>query len=135
MKTNTAISPDYAAQRHKTHVRVAMSLYAVMLLACVYCIKHTPPGPLHILLALLPTLPVIWVMWSWVVLISSTDELQRRVYLESLAIAAGVTAFLSLTYGFLEDFAGLPHIPAWWTFVLISGVSGATGCLLWRRYR
>lgn len=135
MKTKTLLSPDAAKQRHKTHVRVAMSLYAVMLLACVYSIKHTPPGPLHILLALLPTLPVMWVMWSWVVLISRADELQRRVYLESLAIAAGVTAFLSLTYGFLEDFAGLPHIPVWWTFVLISGVSGATGCLLWRRYR
>ena len=68
-------------------------------------------------------------------LLSRTDELQRRVYLESLAIAAGVTAFLSLTYGFLEDFAGLPHIPAWWTFVLIGTVWGATSCLLWRRYQ
>lgn len=135
MKTNAAISPDAAAQHHKNLVKVAMSLYAVMLLACVYCIKRTPPGPLHIVLALVPTLPVIWIMCSLVVFLSRTDELQRRVYLESLAVAAGVTAFLSLTYGFLEDFAGLPHIPAWWTFVLISTVSGATGCLLWRRYR
>ena len=66
MKTKSLLSPDAAKQRHKTHVRVAMSLYAVMLLTCVYCIKHDPPGPLDLLLALLPTLPVIWVMWSMV---------------------------------------------------------------------
>ncbi len=135
MKTKSPISPDAANTRHKRHVWIGMSIYVVTLLACVKLIKATPPGPLHYLLAILPTLPVIWVMWSLFSFLTHADELQRRVHLEALAVAAGVTAFLSLTYGFLEDFAGLPHIPAWWTFVVIDMVWGATGCVLWRRYR
>jgi hypothetical protein len=67
--------------------------------------------------------------------LTQADELQRRVHLTSLSLAAGVTAFLTLTYGFLEDFAGFPHIPAWWTFVLIDLVWGASSCLLWYRYK
>lgn len=129
------ISPDKATRRYKVGVFVAMSLYVVVLFTCVHYLKTTPPGALRYLLAILPTLPVIWVMWSLCVYLTHADELQRRVQLESLAVAAGVTACLTLTYGFLEEFAGLPHIPAWWTFVLIDLVWGATGCVLWRRYR
>ena len=115
---------------------VAMSIYVALLLGCVYLIKHQhPTGPLLVALALLPTLPVVWVMWSLYVYLTQADELQRRVHLTSLSMAAGVTAFLTLTYGFLEDFAGFPHIPAWWTFVVIDLVWGATSCLLWYRYK
>jgi hypothetical protein len=112
-----------------------MSLYTVLILGCVYLIKHSQPGPLRYVLAILPTLPVIWVMWSLYVFLTRADELQRRLHLESLAVAAGVTAFLTLTYGFLEEFAGLPHIAAWWTFIVIDVVWGATHCILRYRYK
>jgi hypothetical protein len=130
------MNPDVAQRRQKRQVVIAMSFYAVLLLACAYAIKHAAPSePVRIALALIPTLPVIWVMWSVYVFLEHADELQRRVHLTSLSMAAGVTAFLALTYGFLEDFAGFPHIPAWWTFVIIDVVWGATGCVLWRRYK
>lgn len=135
MNTKPRLSPDAAARRHRTHVLVAMSLYVLTLFICVKVLKTTPPGNLRILLALLPTLPVIWVMWSLYVFLTRADELQRRVHLEALAVAAGITAFFSLTYGFLEQFAGFPHIAAWWTFVLIDLVWGAYGCVLWCRYK
>jgi hypothetical protein len=136
MNTKTPLSPDVAQRRQQLHTRVAMSLYAVLLMACIYLIKHTAPStPVKALLALIPTLPVIWVMWSLYVFLTRADELQRRIHLTALSMAAAVTAFLTLTYGFLEDFAGLPHIAAWWTFVVINIVWGATSCLLWRRYR
>ncbi|HVC37814.1 MAG TPA: hypothetical protein VNF46_05370 [Gammaproteobacteria bacterium] len=135
MKSKTSLTPDAASRRYKYHVFMAMGLYIMVLFVCIHYLKTTPPGALRIVLALLPTLPVTWVMWSLFMFLTRADELQRRVHLESLALAAGVTAFLSLTYGFLEDFAGLPHIPAWWTFVVIDIVWGATGCVLWRRYR
>lgn len=113
-----------------------MSLYVVLLLGSTYIIKHgAPSASMKVVLALIPTLPVIWVMWSLYVFLDHADELQRRVHLTSLSMAAGVTAFLTLTYGFLEDFAGFPHIPAWWTFVVIDLVWGATSCVLWCRYK
>lgn len=136
MNTKSRISPDTASRRHRLRVIVAMSLYLVVLLTCTHYLKHSAlTGALRVLLALLPTLPVIWVMWSLFDFLRHADELQRRVHLESLSVAAGVTAFLSLTYGFLEEFAGFPHIAAWWTFVLIDMVWGAYGCVLWHRYK
>lgn len=136
MNTSTRLNPDQAHRRHRLQVIVAMSIYAALLLGCVTLIKHQHPvGPMLVALALLPTLPVIWVMGSLYVYLTQADELQRRVHLTSLSMAAGVTAFLTLTYGFLEDFAGFPHIPAWWTFVVIDLVWGASSCLLWYRYK
>ncbi|HEY3859883.1 MAG TPA: hypothetical protein VGM47_09795 [Gammaproteobacteria bacterium] len=136
MNTKPRINPDVAQRRQKRQVMIAMCFYAVLLLSCVYLIKHAAPTPsLKVVLALIPTLPVIWVMWSLYVFLEHADELQRRVHLTSLSLAAGVTAFLTLTYGFLEDFAGFPHIPAWWTFVIIDMVWGASSCVLWCRYK
>lgn len=132
---NIKLSPDKAKKHHQRQVVVAMAVYCVALIASGHYLKLNPPQGLKLLLAVLPTLPVIWVMLSVIRYLSQTDELQRRVHLESLAIAAGVTAFLTLTYGFLEAFAGLPHIEAWWTFVVIDLVWAGTGCVLWRRYK
>src|SRR5580704_11543224 len=83
------LSPDAANRRHKRNVWIGMSIYVVAILGCAKLIKATPLGPLHYLLALLPTLPVIWVMWSLFNFITHADELQRRVHLEALAVAAG----------------------------------------------
>lgn len=135
MNTKPRINPDAAGRYHRRQVVVAMSVYVVAILACAYVLKTTPPGPLQVVLALLPTLPVIWVMWSLWVFLTRADELQRRMHLEALALAAGVIAFLSLTYGFLEQFAGFPHVAAWWTFILIDMVWGATVCVLSHRYK
>jgi hypothetical protein len=136
MNTSTRLNPDQAQRHHRLRVFVAMSLYVVLLFCSIHFIKQQhPTGPLLVALALLPTVPVVWVMWSLYVYLTQADELQRRVHLTSLSMAAGVTAFLTLTYGFLEDFAGFPHIPAWWTFVIIDLVWGATSCLLWYRYK
>lgn len=139
MKDAPRLTQEQLKRRYIRQVFIAMSVYVVVLFICVHYLKlapqNQPPGVLRIVLALAPTLPVVWVMWSLIGFISRTDELQRRVHIEALAIAAGVTAFLSLTYGFLEDFAGLPHIPAWWTFVLIDMVWGASSCVMWCRYK
>jgi len=136
MNSKPRLNPDIAHRHHRVRVIVAMSIYVLLLLGSVYYIKHQhPTGPLLVTFALAPTLPVIWVMWSLYVYLTQADELQRRVHLTSLSMAAGVTAFLTLTYGFLEDFAGFPHIAAWWTFIVIDMVWGVTSCVLWCRYK
>ena len=136
MNTSARLNPDQAQRHHRLRVIVAMSLYVALLLGSVNFIRHQhPTGSLLVALALLPTVPVVWVIWSLYVYLTQADELQRRVHLTSLSMAAGVTAFLTLTYGFLEDFAGFPHIAAWWTFVVIDLVWGVTSCVLWCRYR
>jgi hypothetical protein len=52
------------------------------------------------------------------------DEFMRLRSLEGIAIAAAVTAGLSLSYGFLES-AGFPRVSMFWVW----GVMGVTWAL------
>ena len=56
---------------------------------------------LKIALALLPVLPVLFVVRAMVRLVLGSDELEQRTHLIGLAIAATVVSMLSLTGGFL----------------------------------
>ena len=135
MNTKPRMTPAKANRRYQIEVVVAMLIYLLLMLAIVPVLRTQPPLPERVTLAILPALPVVWVMWAVIKYLGRADELQRRVLIESLAIAAGVTAFLSLSYGFLEDMAGFPHVPLWWVFMVIDLVWAASGCILWRRYK
>jgi hypothetical protein len=56
------------------------------------------------------------------------DEFVRMRSLESLAVAAAITAGLSLTYGFLES-AGFPKLSMFWVWGVMGLVWGAHACL------
>lgn len=56
---------------------------------------------LKIALALLPVLPVLFVVRAMVRLVLGSDELEQRIHLIGLAIAATVVSTLSLAGGFL----------------------------------
>jgi hypothetical protein len=109
--------------------------YLVAHAVCNYFLATTPPGALRTMLAVLPALPVLWMLWSVHVFMARTDELIRRVHKEALAVAAGVTAAFSIVYGLLEESAGFPHLSARWA-ILVMGVAWAiSSLLLWRRYK
>jgi len=129
------MTPTKANRRYQTEVVVAMVIYMALMAVVVPILKGQPPLSERVILAVLPALPVTWVIWAVIKFLGRADELQRRVHIEALAIAAGVTAFLSLSYGFLEDMAGFPHIPLWWVFMVIDLVWAGAGCILWRRYK
>jgi len=135
MNNKLPISPDAAKKRYQWQVLIAMIIYMVVVFICVKLLKHPQPAAVRITLALLPALPVVWVMWSVIWYLRVADELQRRVHLESLSIAAGATAFISLTYGLLENLAGFPMVSAAWGFVILDLIWGATACILFRRYK
>jgi hypothetical protein len=69
----------------------------------------------QIVVALLPFIPVVFLFAAVVRLLRGTDELYRRIIVESLAIAGGATALLAVTYGLIES-DHFPHLSAWWTY-------------------
>ena len=135
MNAKPRITPAVANRRYQVHLVVAMVIYVVLVAISVNLLKSGHSGTVRVLLALMPALPIVWVLWAVIRYLGEADELQRRVHLEALSIAAGAAAFLSLTYGLLEDLAGFPHFSAWWTFVVIDMIWGPTSCILWRRYK
>jgi hypothetical protein len=82
-------------------------LYALVLIVSIDVGRQMPKGLERTLLLISPRLPFLLIVWVVVRNIQRLDEYQQRLQLESIAIAAGVTAGWTFTYGFLEN-AGFP---------------------------
>ena len=110
-----------AQKRYTIRFIIATVAYVVVLTATLSIVKHLPAHtPLWWALILAPLVPVGFMVPIVLTYFRETDEFERRVLTDSLAIAAGITAALSVTYGFLEN-AGLPHLSAWWTWIVVMG--------------
>jgi len=107
-----------ACRRYNVEFGVAMATY----LLAVYVSRKLLYGPMQhtnegwqLTIALLPLIPVILMFAAIIRLVRGTDELLRRIIVDSLAIAGGMTALLAVTYGLIEG-DRRPHLSAWWTY-------------------
>ena len=98
-------------------------------------IAHHPiANPWNIAVALLPIIPVIFVFVAVVRFVQATDELQRQIIVNSLALAGGATALLAVTYGLLEGDV-LPRPSAWTTYITFMSCWIIAGLFVRRHYR
>jgi hypothetical protein len=88
----------------------------------------------QIAVALLPIVPVAFVFAATVRFVRGMDEFYRRIYVDSFAIAGGVTALLAVTYGLIEN-KHFPSLSAWWTYVTFMVAWGIAVFFVERRYR
>jgi hypothetical protein len=84
-------------------------------------------GPLAWAVAVLPALPIIWVIIeTGRYLADEKDEFQRSVLVQSLLGGIGGILATTTIWGFLEDFALAPHLDLvliyaiFWLFVCVS---------------
>lgn len=117
------INPTAAATR-RYYIQAGMlaAFYVFVLFGSLAIVNEVhPTGFARYALLLAPVVPVALLVPAIVRYFRDTDEFERRIMTESLAIAAAVTALFSVTYGFLE-IAGLPHLSAWatWAVVMIA---------------
>jgi hypothetical protein len=111
-----------------------MIAYIIILLSSIQLLKtHSYAPAVRTLIAVTPALPMFAVVYAVVRYMQSVDELIRQIHLEALAISAGITAALSITYTFLEG-VGFPHSQAWWTFASIDIFWAASVPFVKRRY-
>jgi hypothetical protein len=95
---------------------------------------HTANGPWQTVIALLPMIPAVFVFVSIVRYLLATDELRRRIAVDSLALAGGATALIAVTYGLIEG-EGLPRPSAWWTYAAFMVSWMVSGYFVRRRYQ
>jgi hypothetical protein len=93
--------------RYFAELMAGFLFYALVLVISIDVGRPMPKGLGRTLLLVSPMLPFLLIVWVVVRYIRRLDEYQRRLQLESIAIAAGVTAGWTFTYGFLEN-AGFP---------------------------
>lgn len=108
---------DLAKRRYKIRFTIAMVSYVVIIYPVVSAADHAV-GAWKILLALTPLIPLVAIFVFALQMLRGIDELERQIHIEALAIAAGVTGLLAVTYGFLEV-AHFPHLSAWFTYAAV----------------
>ncbi len=114
------VNPTHRAKRrYFIEFGVSMVAYVAVMWLRNWLLVGPPrsalPDGWQLVIALLPVIPVAFVLAAIVRVVRGTDELYRRITVDSLAIAGGATAFLAATYGFIEG-GIFPHLSAWWTY-------------------
>jgi hypothetical protein len=80
-------------------------------------------------------IPVVFFFAAFVRYTLRTDELNRKMLLDSYAIAGGVTALIAIMYGSLESMSMLPRPHAIWTFGTFVFCFAIARHFLRRRYK
>jgi hypothetical protein len=113
MKTTTNPTTQ-AGRRYLAEFGISMTAYAAV---CLFWMFHGASGHWRIAIALLAMVPAVFVFAAIVRWILHTDEMFRRITVESLALSGGATALIALTYGLLEG-AGFPKQSAMWIYTI-----------------
>lgn len=98
-----------ARRRYRLELFAGIGIYTVLLVVALVFGQTMPYGALRTALMLSPMLGFGLAMWAIVRDFGRMDEYILLRSLQSLGIAAGITAGLTFTYGFLEN-AGYPKL-------------------------
>lgn len=127
---------------HKRYLREffpGMVAYVLLIFLYGTLVPRTESVLWRTVLALLTLLPILWVIRAMVRVIRDQDELERRIDLEAIAIAAMVTGFGYFSAGLLMS-AGVgakldPADVAIWVLPCLFGTFGIVKCFHSWRYR
>jgi len=129
--------PKKLARRYQRDVGIAMSLYVGIMLFWKHLLDRIDATWLRVLVALAPALLICWVLRAFVIYVRDSDEMQRRIELESVAIAAMLMSAIYLAAGFLQS-ADLIAVPAkvamLWVFPSLCLLYGVAKVFVSRRY-
>lgn len=112
--------PSAANRAYMRRFIPLMLLYIAVLFAVVWLKDRiAPTGPLATLLAILPALPLIGVVWALGrLLVEETDEYLRSLIVRQFMIATGFMLTVTTVWGFLDAFDQVPHVPMYWGFIV-----------------
>jgi hypothetical protein len=91
----------FNTRRHKISVAVLMAIYIAVVFLVWPHVRDTHDVLWRALLAVSPTVPVIWVIWLMARRVMLVDELEQRLHLIALGVATALIGTASLIAGFL----------------------------------
>jgi hypothetical protein len=95
-----------------------------------------PEGLALVALSFLPALPIIGVIFViGLYLAEEKDEYLRQRIVVSMLVGLGVMLSVTTAWGFLEESGVVPHVPAYFAFILWCAGWGAAQCVLTLRER
>jgi hypothetical protein len=125
-----------AAFAYARDMTIAAVLYMALVIGGALAIKDgSLPRWAIIAVALAPLLPALMMLRAYATFLSRIDEFQRRIQTDAILISAAIVGFGSFAYGFLEEWAGFPHLPLIWVFPALIGFWGLAACIVRLRYK
>lgn len=116
----------------------SMVAYVVVLMLSTWVLHHAEANALRVLLALAPAIPVAAAARAVLRFVRDSDELQRRIMLETAALAALVLTMGCFSLGLLA-LAGTVQLHAGLALTLVlpayCALHGLFACLAQRYYR
>jgi hypothetical protein len=129
--------PKSLLRRYYRDMGWAMGAYVAVMLVWKRLLDMVGATWLRVLVALFPALLVVWVMRAFVRYVRDSDEMQRRIELESGSVAALLVSAGYMAAGFLQT-ADLIAIPAkvamLWVFPALCFTYGIAKVFISRRY-
>ena len=128
--------PRFSQKKYQQLAMLAMTLYVGFMLLAWPWVRTTASTPLKVLLALLPVVPMLYVVGLMARRIHDSDELEQRTHLVALGVATAVVGALSLVGGFLASAQVLPldGTILIWVFPVLTISYGSTRWWVARRY-
>jgi hypothetical protein len=121
--------------RYQRRFLIWMGVYSVVIVAVAsYLPEPRTPDALHLTLALVPLIPLVFAAIENVRSIRAGDELYRRIHAEGMLFAVYGTIPVVLTVGFLQWLAGVPTFSVGWLFPVIMALYGVGVFIGRRRY-
>ena len=132
MRNTTAATKRYLRRFFPT-----MAAYVIALFFATWAIKHwQPEGPLLVFLSVLPALPIIGVIAViGLYLVEETDEYLRGRAVSAMVIGMGIMLSVASAWGFMEEGGVVPHVPAYWAFIVWCAAWGLAQCGMGLRER
>lgn len=130
---NGMMNPE--TRRHQRRFLVWMGVYSIVLLVVAGSMPEPRrPDALHICLALLPVIPLVFAGIENVRGIRAGDELFRKIHSEGMLFAVFGTIAVTLTVGFLQWLAALPTFSVGYVFPFMMALYGVGVFMGYRRY-
>lgn len=128
-----------ASRDYRRRMWPAMLLYVAIVFASTWLLKHYQMAmPLRAVIAIAPALPISFVMFAFLRYLRTVDEMQRRIEMEAVGVAALVVSQVYLAGGFLQ-LGKIIDVPSGvamiWVFPLMCFTYAIGKFLATRRYR
>ncbi|MBC3829980.1 hypothetical protein H8K33_00495 [Undibacterium amnicola] len=111
------------AKKYGNELGISIVIYMVVLFGSIYIAKPMENSLLRTLIVLTPTIPALGAFWAIIRHFQRMDEYMRVWLLEVIALAGGITAFFSFSYGFLEGM-DYPKLSGFVIYVIFMGSWG-----------
>jgi hypothetical protein len=124
------------SRRYTLELGAASVIYAISVMGAGFTVRRLAEDSIwRIPLSLIPALAAIAMVLAVVRYVMRADEMQQRTFGIGAIIALVLTIALSFTWGFLENYAGLPPINIF--LIGMFGVVGWAFAAMWagRRYQ